>query len=118
MLTVGENIKQKIANVKKWQEANPALSWYNPEYSNDEGKIYITKDLLESAAYRSLTRVAMLLYQDFLSKRIMKQISKKSGCVKIMGESFFLLVRHWKSGIQAISSATVLMSYKARDSLT
>jgi hypothetical protein len=52
------------------------LSWCNPEYPENEGKIYITKELLKSPAYRSLSRVAMLLYQDFLAKRIMKQIRR------------------------------------------
>ena len=77
MVTVAEKIKQDIANAKKWRESNPGIDWFNQEYKTDEGKIYITKDLLESAAYRSLSRVAMLLYQDFLSRRIMKQVSKK-----------------------------------------
>jgi len=77
MLTVEEKVKQGIANAKKWREANPGIDWFNQEYKTDEGKIYITNDLLNSVAYRSLSRNAMLLYQDFLSKRIMKQVSKK-----------------------------------------
>ncbi|MBW2643495.1 MAG: hypothetical protein JRC89_09025 [Deltaproteobacteria bacterium] len=76
-ITVAEDVKQKVANAKKWREANPRIDWFNQEYKTDEGKIYITNELLHSSAYRSLSRVAMLLYQDFLSKRIMKQVSKK-----------------------------------------
>jgi hypothetical protein len=75
-ITVEQNIKQKIAGRKKWIEANPGLSWDNPEISETDAKIYITKDLLESVAYRSLSRVAMLLYQDFLSKRIFRRLGK------------------------------------------
>jgi len=77
MVTVAEDVKQKITNAKKWRETNPGIDWFNQEYKTDEGKIYITNELLNSVAYRSLSRVAMLLYQDFLSKRIMKQVSKK-----------------------------------------
>jgi len=77
MVTIEENIKRKIAKIKRWEKANPGLCWFNQEYAEDEGKIYITKELLKSSAYRSLSRVAMLLYQDFLSKRIMKQVGKK-----------------------------------------
>ena len=89
MATVEENIKRKIAKVKKWEEANPGLSWCNQEYAKDEGKIYITKELLESFAYRSLSRVAMLLYQDFLSKRVMKQVSKKKWVCENNGNIVF-----------------------------
>jgi hypothetical protein len=76
-ITVEEQVKQKIANFKKWREANPDIDWFNQEYKDEDGKIYITNELLKSPAYRSLSRVAMLLYQDFLSKRIMKQVRKK-----------------------------------------
>ena len=89
MVTVEEQIKQKIANVKKWEEANPGLSWYNPEYAKNESKIYITKELLNHIAYRSLSRVAMLLYQDFLSKRIMKRVSKKRWVCENNGKIVF-----------------------------
>ena len=97
-ITVAKQVKQKIANLKKWREANPGLSWDNPEYSNDEAKIYITKELLESAAYRSLSRVAMLLYQDFLSKRIMKQISKKKWVCENNGNIVFPVSDALKKG--------------------
>jgi hypothetical protein len=76
-VTVEENIRQRIEGRKKWKEANPGLDWYNPEIRNDDPKIYITKELLESVAYRSLSRVAMLLYQDFLAKRIFERVRKR-----------------------------------------
>nr|BDD46984.1 hypothetical protein 2 [Desulfobacteraceae bacterium] len=74
MVTVFEDIKNKIEKAKKWEEANSELSWCSPEYPENKGKVYITKEILESQAYRSLSKIAMLLYQDFLAKRIMKQI--------------------------------------------
>ena len=76
MPTISEAIDSKIKKRAKWQEANPEISWSNPETSENEGKIYITKDLLKSSAYRSLSRVALLIYQDFLSKRILKRINR------------------------------------------
>lgn len=78
MVTVTEHVRNKIEKAKNWEEANPGLSWCDPEYPENEGKIYITKELLESDAYRSLSRVAMLLYQDFLAKRIMKRTPRRN----------------------------------------
>jgi len=79
MVTVSEAIDAKIKKRAKWQDANPGISWSNPAISENEGKIYITKELLKSSAYRSLSRVAFLIYQDFLSKRILKPI-KRNKC--------------------------------------
>lgn len=76
MPTIDEAIDEKIKKVQRWEEANPGLKWCNPEHPEDEPKIYITKELLESSAYRSLSRVALLIYQDFLSKRILKKINR------------------------------------------
>ncbi len=73
MVTVAENERAKIEKAAKWREANP---WCSTEYSQDESKIYITKELLESEAYRSLSRCAMLIYQDFLAKREMVAIKR------------------------------------------
>jgi len=92
MVTVNENIEKKIEKIKKWEEANPGLSWNNEEHSEKEPKIYITKELLGSPAYRSLSRVAMLLYQDFLDKRIMKPIrrnKRKTWVVENNGQIIF-----------------------------
>jgi hypothetical protein len=72
-ITVEEQVKQKIANAKKWREANPEI-WHNQIFKKKDPKIYITKELLNSLAYRSLSRNAMLLYQDFLAKRDMRPI--------------------------------------------
>jgi hypothetical protein len=76
LVTLAENIRSKAEKAKRWEEANSGLSWCNPEYPENEGKIYITKELLESPECRSLGRVAMLLYQDFLAKRIMKPVRR------------------------------------------
>ena len=76
MPTVSEAVDEKIKRRAKWQDANPGLKWSNPEHPEDEPKIYISKELLKSSAYRSLGKVAMLVYQDFLSKRILKRINR------------------------------------------
>lgn len=74
MVTVADAVRAKIEKAAKWREENP---WHSPEYARDESKIYIAKELLNSKAYRSLSRCAMLLYQDFLAKREMVHIGKK-----------------------------------------
>ena len=68
MVTVEEHVRNKIEHAKKWRIEN---SWYSPEYFKDESKIYVTKEMLASKAYTSLSRCAMLIYQDFLAKREM-----------------------------------------------
>jgi hypothetical protein len=70
-ITIGEQIQNRIAGAKKWEAANPGQKWINGTHSPNEEKIYITKELLSSKAYRSLSRVSLLVYQDFLAKRIM-----------------------------------------------
>lgn len=77
MGTIAERIDKDIAKAKRWQEANPGLSWPSREIETKEPKIYIPKEMLNSTAYRGLSKVAMLLLQDFLAKRILKQGSKK-----------------------------------------
>ena len=76
MTTVAENTQQKTDTAKRWKEANPGLSWCSQEYREDEEKIYISKELLNSIAYRSLSRCALLIYQDFMAKRIMIKIKR------------------------------------------
>jgi hypothetical protein len=74
--TIDEVIKRKIEKAKNWEKANPGLSWCDSGYAVDEPKIYISKELINSLAYRSLSRAALLIYQDFLAKRIMKAIKR------------------------------------------
>jgi hypothetical protein len=76
-LTIDESINRKIEKAKKWEAANPGQSWVNATHLIDEEKIYITRDLLASKAYRSLSRVSFLVYQDFLAKRIMIKDRRK-----------------------------------------
>ena len=77
MPSIDQDIKRRIEKVKKWETANPGQSWANATHSPDEEKIYITKELLSSKAYRSLSRVSFLVYQDFLEKREMFQDRRK-----------------------------------------
>jgi hypothetical protein len=72
-MDVAESVRKKVGKAARWRKENP---WHSPEYPNDEAKIYITKELLESKAYRSLSRCAMLIYQDFLAKREMVPIKR------------------------------------------
>ena len=96
-ITVEEQIKQKIANAKKWREANPDI-WENEIFRKKESKIYITKELLKSPAYRSLGRVAMLLYQDFLAKRDMRPIGKGKWHCHNNGAIIFTVTEAVKKG--------------------
>jgi len=75
-VTIDEQTQNKIAKVQKWEAANPGQKWINGTHTTDEEKIYITKYLLRSPAYRSLSRVSLLVYQDFLAKRIFKKDRK------------------------------------------
>ena len=74
--TVDDVIKRKIEKARNWEKANPGLSWCDSGYAEDEPKIYITKELINSPAYRSLSRASLLIYQDFLAKRIMKAVKR------------------------------------------
>jgi hypothetical protein len=76
MATIKTSINEKIKKAVRWEQENPGLSWCNPEHPQEEGKIFITKGLLESEAYRSLSRCALLIYQDFLAKREMILIKR------------------------------------------
>lgn len=76
MVTIAEQKREQAKRAAKWEKENPGLSWCSPEYPEDDGKIFISKELLSSEAYRSLNRCSILIYQDFLAKRIMKPIKR------------------------------------------
>ena len=84
MVTVADAIQEKIKKAAKWRKENP---WHSPEYPEDEGKIYIYREMLESKAYRSLSRVAMLLYQDFLARREMLPIKRNKEKVWVINNN-------------------------------
>jgi len=79
MPTIKEKIQQKIESAQKWEEANPGMSWASSNTSNDEPKIYFQKVVLESPAFRSLSKWAMLVYLDFLAKREMVSAGQCKG---------------------------------------
>lgn len=87
--TVAERIEKKSKAIKTWEKANPGLSWSASEYEVAEPKIYIPKEMLSSPVYRGLSRIAMLLLQDFLAKRILKQASKKKWFCENNGNIIF-----------------------------
>ena len=89
MGSIAEKIEKKFAKIKKWEKANPGFDWSPAEHESKEPKIYIPKEMLSSPAYRSLSRVAMLLLQDFLAKRIMKRGSKKTWFCENNGNIIF-----------------------------
>jgi len=89
-ITIDEQIQNRIAKAKKWEAANPGQEWVNGTHSPDEEKIYISKELLSSKAYRSLSRVSFMVYQDFLGKREMfKDRRKKTWKVGNNGEIIY-----------------------------
>jgi hypothetical protein len=78
MLTIEQDIKRKIQKAANWEAANPGLSWIDVHSSKeDEPKIFITKEMIRSEAYRSLSRVALLVLMDFLDKRVMRTSGTK-----------------------------------------
>ncbi len=98
MFTVADDVREKIEKAAKWRDENP---WYSPEYPQEESKIYITKELLESKAYRSLSRCSMLIYQDFLAKREMiptKRNRKKVWVINNNGEIIYPYSEAVKNG--------------------
>lgn len=95
--TIADKIEAKIAKRNKWEKANLGQEWSKTEHEVAEPKIYIPKEMLESAVYRSLSRVAMLLLQDFLAKRIMKT-SKKKWFVENNGNIIFSYKEAEKKG--------------------
>lgn len=74
--TVEDDVRQKAALATKWEQANPGLEWANLNYPEDGPKIYITKAMLFSDAYRSLSKTAMFVYQIFLAKRLMTAVKR------------------------------------------
>lgn len=76
-LTITKDTQHKIEKAKKWEEANPGLSWCSQEHPEKEEKIYITKELLHSEAFRSLSKSAVLFYLDLLEKRWMGWFKRK-----------------------------------------
>lgn len=69
MTTIAQKVQQDAKRASDWEAAS-GMSWVT-EHPANEPKIYILKELLSSPAYRSLSAKAMLVYQDFLAKRIM-----------------------------------------------
>lgn len=111
--TVEDKIRNKIEKVKRWEKANPGLTWSNPEHETKEPKIYIPKEMLQSKVYRSLSRVGMLLLQDFFAKRIMKRAGKKRWLCENNGEIIYSYTEalekgfsrdHFRNGIDELQA--------------
>ena len=101
MVTVADVVREKIERAAKWRKENP---WCSPEYPQDEAKIYITKELLESKAYRSLSRCAMLIYQDFLAKREMVPIKRNRKKVWVINNNGEIIYTYSEAKEKGFSS--------------
>lgn len=78
-VTIEEKIRRKIDLIKKWEAANPGWTWENSGYAENQPKIYIARDLLDSPAFRSLSAKSIIAYLDFLSKRDMRPAGRRDG---------------------------------------
>jgi len=85
MVTVAEAIQEKSKKLNDWLKANPGVPLvYGPDI--DE-RIFFERSLLDSPAFRKLSRGALLLYLDFLGKRTMeKDRTTKRWYIKNNGE--------------------------------
>jgi len=88
---VREQSQQRVEDHAKWLDTNPAyggldefIEWVSQEYEKDTPKIYIEKNLVHSPAFRSLSRVAFLVYLDFLDKRFLKPVKREKKRVWVM----------------------------------
>ena len=79
MRTIADQIKAKSEIAANWERENPGRSWCNPLYPENIPKIYVEKELIASGAFRSLSRWAILVYLDLLSKRLMQSAGKRKG---------------------------------------
>ena len=84
-MSVRDRAQQKVENKAKWLDENPGfggldefIEWISREYPESDPKIYIEKALKDSPAYRALSRIAQLVYLDFLGKRSMKRIKRNN----------------------------------------
>ena len=74
-------------------------------YYEDGPKIYLLKEMIKSPAYRSLSRVALLVLNDFMDKRIMKRAgyekdSKGNKRKKWVCENFRILVYPYTEAVE------------------
>lgn len=106
MVNIDEKIRCQVEGTKRWEEANPGLSYADNWYSEDEEKIYITKELLSSKVYRSLSRAAMLVYQDFLSKRIMQRVKRNRKKTWVIGNNGEIIYPYAEAEEKGFSKTT------------
>lgn len=109
-MKVREQAQQRVENQAKYLDANPAfggldelISWVSHYYPENEPKIYIEKDIVHSPAYRSLSRVAMLVYLDFLDKRFLKQVKRDKRRVWVIENNGKIKYPHTEAENRGIS---------------
>jgi len=109
MVTVREQVAQRIDTHARWLDENPQfggldelIQWVSQDYPENEEKIFITKKLLFSPAFRSLSRVGIFVYLYFLEKRFMKRVKrdkKKVWVIENNGKIVFSYQEAEKRGI-------------------
>lgn len=77
MVTVAEDTAKKIARLADWKKANPKQ--WEKELAVPEGDdpLYISRQQIESAAFRSLSKNALQWYMMLLTKRQVKPSGRK-----------------------------------------
>jgi len=79
MTTIEDQVNEKIRRVARWKRENPGRSWSSTKQFANEPKIYLPVELLNSAAFRSLSRWAILVCLDLYKKRKMVSAGKVNG---------------------------------------
>ena len=64
MVTISEKIKEKSKRLNEWIKANPNIPLVCGPDADD--RVFFERSLLESPAFRKLSRGALLIYLDFL----------------------------------------------------
>ena len=71
MVTISEKIQEKSKRLNEWIKANPNIPLVCGPDADD--RVFFERSLLDSPAFRKLSRGALLIYLDFLSKRQMEK---------------------------------------------
>lgn len=100
MVTIPENIQRKSTILNNWIAANPGIPLvYGPD---EDERVFFERPLLDSPAFRKLSRGALLIYLDFLGKRQMERdrITKR-WYIKNNGEIIYTYSEAKDKGISA-----------------
>jgi hypothetical protein len=98
MVTISEKIQEESKRLNEWINANPGIPLVcGPDAVE---RVFFERSLLDSPAFRKLSRGALLIYLDFLSKRQMeKDKITKHWYIKNNGEIVYPYSEAQKKGI-------------------